>query len=114
MIEGHLHTFREKIANNFPGFWTAALIACVVTLVAQLHSPELLSQEGVLHEVVLLQLSPNAGAHGILEVLHEEEVSQVEKALQIISILEILRDVDPVHEIHSSGEHLVGKLFCIC
>ena len=113
MIEGHLHTFREKIANNFPGFW-AALIACVVTLVAQLHSPELLSQQGGLLEVVLIQLFPNAGAHSILEVLHEEEVGQVEKTLQIISTIEILRDVDPVHEIHSSGEHLVGKLFGIC
>ena len=81
-------------------------------LVSQLQSPELLSQQDGLHDVVLLQLVPNAGAHSILEIPHEVQVSQAEKTLQIIHTLEIFWDVDPVHEIDSSGEHLMGKLFC--
>ena len=66
---------------------------------------------GCLHYVFFAESFSDARAYGILEVRHQVLVSHVEEALQVLGVVELLRDVFPVHEVDSCRQNVVGELF---
>ena len=73
-------------------------------------SPKVICKLGDVKDVFLADGLANQKPGCILQVVHEVEIRNLDKALQVLLQVEVLRDFFSVHEVDSYCQHLVREL----